>query len=642
MSHIMRLNAPFCIVLISICVSLCKGYAQKIEKSSVKTKKGVWVPLTAINHETAILKLQTSQSDHLYAFGSGKSFIYSALQQNTEPTWKELFPYAPQLTWTEGEKIEASGLFNEYILEQVESEVSTLIEDMVDQQQDETFLSEDTAQSLIENYLTEAYPAITSPYFLHQTQAHKKDGVLVQSGAGLWHISAQKLYQISPTIEIHSMTHNSEWIWVSNSQGIFFKSLSQLDKSAWQKLSDHANALLACDTHILWFTHQQHLYRSHEFASPKVNVRLPETINTLFYHRKHLWAMGTSTLYALNLDQAPSSINGKEQSMASSMAWQRCMRYPYKPHTLKVVSSTHILAIFDHQLYLTQLSPTYACTYTQHFSTGNNQALTFYDAAQHRDQIYVATQQGIFIWHDNISRHSLGIKYYQKALQTYPRFDQIYRTALKTQQLDPQANNYGMRPLLSALLPQVRLRFQTHPQRSDSVPTFSDGSRQLTLHQPRFEYQIYLEWRLSFDFLATLVDPSRASTIVDLQNQMQNSIDQPGSNVVLEDALDVNVNEMDQDTYSTQAQRLAMTTIAVEKRQMQKDRVVLYRSIKRLYQERFTILYRLLMENKSSAEQKSSLQLRIQEIDALLDAMTHHRLSISDLVASSLTQSKIK
>ena len=126
------------------------------------------------------------------------------------------------------------------------------------------------------------------------------------------------------------------------------------------------------------------------------------------------------------------------------------------------------------------------------------------------------------------------------------------------------------------------------------------------------------------------------------KNQMQNIIDQPGSDLALEEALDFNVSDMDQDTYTAQAQRLAMTTIAVEKRQMQKDRVVLYRTIKRLYQERFTILYRLLMENQSASEQRSNLQLRIQEIDALLDAMTHHRLSISDLVASSLTQSKFK
>ena len=620
-----------------------KQHARSPVSHTPQMKPGLWVPITQINPEISIIKLQKDGQQRLYAFGGGRSFMDKAPYQSEEIDWYEIQGYAPQLVWTEGEKIEATGPFDAETLDRVEGEVTTLIEDQVDQQQDENFLSEDVAQSIIEQYVNETYPAQDSPYLLHHTLPYQQ-GILLKSGVGLWHISKQKIQAITPTVPTTSITHDTQVIWMSNEQGIFYKPFisssrpaSTLGQVEWIQLSNHAHAQLVHDGKRLWFVYKNGLYYSQSFARPqKVHV-FGESVQKLYYAGQRLWV---STAQKLMQSSPIADTDYRPQ-------WSTCVRYPYRSRSLhfdqvllnQVNTVKRIVTTLDDRVYLTHVDHD-QCKATDVFVASRDQTLALYDAIWHKKQLYVATQRGLFTWYSHMSNYQQGIKYYQKAIQTYPRFDQIYRAALQVNQLDPQANPYGKRPILSALLPQLRLRFQTHPQRNDNVPTFADGSRRLTLHQPRPEYQIFAEWKLSFDFLATLIDPSRASTIVDLQNQMQNIMEQPGSNLALEEALDVDISDFDQDSYNAQAQRLAMTTIAVEKRQMQKDRATLYRTIARLYRERFNTLFRLMTSNprhKKSKKNKRRLDsLRVQEIDALLDALTNYQLKMTDKAAPSL------
>ena len=305
-------------------------------------------------------------------------------------------------------------------------------------------------------------------------------------------------------------------------------------------------------------------------------------------------------------------------------AWAPCLRFPTSP-THAHFTEGHLVIIGQEHLWISEPS----CTKAQVVYKPQLEGLGFRDATIAHGRLYAATSQGLFQWRASreLSPGGFELLYLKRAIEALPPFDELYRAALSEAQLTP-GQGFGSRPILSALLPQVRAQLRLDPSRDDEVPTFSDGNRQLTLLQPLPVYQVMLEWDLSFDFLARLFNPELGSAYTELQSQMGLSIEQPGVDNALEAELGVPEDWTD-DTYTTQAQRLAATTVALQRRQAHKDRSLLRKYMLRLYREWIDLIYREWLSPAAlKGDEALDDRLRSQELAALLNSLTGYRFNL--------------
>ena len=137
-------------------------------------------------------------------------------------------------------------------------------------------------------------------------------------------------------------------------------------------------------------------------------------------------------------------------------------------------------------------------------------------------------------------------------------------------------------------------------------------------------------------FLSALVDPERGSAYFETQNQVDNLIQDPLASSELESDVGM-LDDMTNDMFTSQVQRLAMTTLALERRQKHRDRAQLRSQLARLHRERIKLTYRRWLQVDLNNEQRlSESKLKLQEIDAHLDAMSGYRLQIQDKMMPSL------
>ena len=109
---------------------------------------------------------------------------------------------------------------------------------------------------------------------------------------------------------------------------------------------------------------------------------------------------------------------------------------------------------------------------------------------------------------------------------------------------------------------------------------------------------------------------------------MDNNQDLPNSDVAVETSFGP-IDTWTDETYTSQAQRLAQTMVALERRQIHRDRQTLRNLIGGLYRERVQLTYKQwLDQDKLTTAEHSNLNLRLEEIDALLDGFTGYQFEI--------------
>ena len=635
------------------------GYAQstshqqdtqpEAEEVGLLNVEGVWIPEAGRVGQTSITWLGVSTTPSLYALGSGEIF-WRADSNDRERTedgglralWRSIGAYAPELSWDEGEGVAASGPFSPKVLANIEREVGALIEAQIDGQGDEDWLSEDTVNFILDSYISEESPAVDSPYRLSGVMTDL-NGVWVSTGAGIWNINQDRLtpLDLSPTPTL-SITRAHKKLWVSTPEGVWVwdhlpTSLMPIkeasiplpetaletssppsnlkeDEAAWQRVFEVPNALLSHLNGTLWFLSSGTLYHSSDGSSFSIHPTPPGEAQSLTEGGDRLWLLNERTLYESH--PLPSG----------AVQWRRCHVYSSPPTHVRW-SEGWLVATSDEAVWLTRST----CDETRKFNLPYRGAIGFRDALIHQGVLYAATSGGLFSWSAGALRTDkrVALPFLKRELNLFPNLSSLYSRALIERSLDPKQGGYGKRPVLSALLPQVRLSYQTHPSREEQTPTFSEGNRQLTLLQPVPDLQFFVEWRVSFDFLTRLIDPDRGNVYTEIQSQMDSALEQPGSDLALEETFGAPDTWSDE-TYTSQAQRLALTSIALERRQMHRERAKLYTDLSKLHRERLQLTYRLYLTPPESPQIKQEWGIRLQEIDALLDAFTGYQLHIQD------------
>lgn len=632
LSMMMSIMTGLSFLLVSIQVSSAQ---------SPSNRQGIWVPIEGDIGQRVISHVIQGGDDKLFAIGSGIVWRLNAQNEDTPDTeWVKLGRYAPSLSWDESIGVNASGPFQPSLLAEVERQVGESIEASLDAQGDEDWISEDSALSLIEAFEEEISPAVDSPYRVNAVFPQQQ-GIWLATGAGLW-VTQQDLgvHPLSnspkPTISVTQLDHE---LWVSTGDQI---------KRTAQYLDYVTNATSGDqpEQDLKWLTHSNSstmtILNYMGIGYVFVDGQLIELGGT---HKKatHTLPKGTHFV-SVNADSnqpnqtklwalTHEGVWFTDPKSNESFTWQRCVPI-YAPMTHLKVNDQGLFLISDEVI----LSISSDCQRVTAYDTPLGEGVIFTDASWWEGKIYAATSGGLFFWEEeaslNISR--VALKYLKRDLEIFPKFFDVYKTALREQNLEPSMNGYGMRPVLSALMPQLTMRYTTRPSRGDTVPTFFVGSRQLTLLQPTPEYSLFLEWRLSLDFLTALVDPERGSIYFEAQNQIETLIEDPLASGDLESEVGL-FEDWTNDTFTSQAQRLAMTTLALERRQKHRDRAQLRSRVARLHRERVKLTYQrwLRSDVENSLKQSESL-LRLQELDAHLDAITGYRLQIQYKMNPSL------
>jgi hypothetical protein len=576
---------------------------------------GVWVPALGEVGKMNLQWLSESGDGALYALGSGEVYRLApseAPPQSGRPVdqrWRRVGAYAPELVWDEGEGVSASGPFTLEVLTEIERVVGGLIEEAMDDQGDDTWLSEDTVSFIIESYVEEEDPPIDSPYRLSDLYP-SQTGVWVGTGAGLWGTNVDQLVPIggSPG-SILSVTQAYDRLWVSTPSALW---TWRTEQESWTLTHQLSGATLAAHGGLLWVISGGELYTIASPEAPLTPYFSPSgTPQQLIAGGDGLWLLTSRALYR-----------------REGANWLPCVAYPSPPTQVRW-SEGWLVAVSPEAVWLSE------GTCGGELRVVERPQLTdlgFRDAIVYEGRLYAATTDGLFAWRGGgqVSKDGFAVVYLKRELAAYPPFDEVYAAALDSASLNPRATGYGLRPVLSALLPQVTARFLTTPRRTDDRPTFSEGNRQLTLLQPVPNYMVLAEWDLSFDFIARLFNPDLGGSYSEIQAQLQSAVDSPGADLALEAEFGI-TDDWSDDTYTTQAQRLAATTVALQRRQEHRDRAQLRLYLHRLYRERLDLTYQRWLtppEGGERSQEFKDLSLRVAELDALLSALTGYRLQL--------------
>ena len=595
---------------------------------------GVWVPAIGDVGQRSVTKITIGGDGALYALGSGKVWVRPS-KRITNPTiseekWRDLGRFSPLVAWDEGEGFSVSGPFSSQLLSEIERQLSVAMEGVLDTQGDEDYISEDAVFSLIEAYEEETQPALDSPYRVNDCFL-QREGVWLATGAGIWATTPKGLLPLlrSPAPAL-SISQLGQELWVSTTEGVYRTSnyLSEVSDAIldgrqpsfnWLKRStDQVVKLLRLGGELLaWSGQTLSLIREEEAST---EVITPLGTKTLAVSRvekdERIWALTSEGVWV--------------SSASLPLAWRRCITLS---RPLAQLHDTSIGLIVVTPQRITRIS--HDCKRIYDYEQPLSESVQFYDVEWWEGALYVATSGGVFKWEDidSDTQSKVGVRYLQRDLKLFPRFFEIYQAALREQGLD-QRNVYGMRPVLSAALPQLRLRYTTLPSRVDEVPTFNGAGRQLTLMQPVPEFQIFVEWRISLDFLTTLIDPERTSAFAEAKSQLDLLVDDPSQGITLESEVGL-MEDWTEEVFTSQAQRLALTTVAVERRQMHRDREQLRTRLIRLHRERVKLTYKRWLEEIDETSMSSRLlNLRLKELDAHLDAATGYRLQIQKTMKS--------
>ena len=648
-------------------------FFHSISLSSAQTLvqgKGLWVPVDGELGRRSLSHITSGGNQDLYAVGSGVVWHKKQLnttEQEQESLWTELGRYAPLLTWDEAIGVNASGPFSSELLSEVERQVGESIEAALDGQGDEDWITEDAALNLIESFEDEVSPAVDSPYRVNGVFPQQK-GIWLATGAGLWATSDHDLIPLkdSPAPSMNIIQLDNE-LWVSTDEAVVhtqdylsYASQESGQKLEWVQHDADAGSGLIHYQNSGFILSEDKLVRFDKTGTDQMGeIPLPvgtyhvysETDLTHTQPSNRLWALNQDALwYAQVVSNRPvtgQSLTGQfstgqfstgqsltgQSLTGQSLTWQQCISLP-TPMTHIKVNEAGILVIASQEI----LSVSSDCQKVERYEPPLGEGVIFTDAAWWQKTLYASTSGGLFIWEAEGSSKlpKVALQYLKRDLEIFPRFFEVYQAALVEQGLDPASNGYGARPVISALCPQLTMRYSTQPSRVDTVPTFSIGSRQLSLIQPRPEYSIFLEWRISLDFLSALVDPERGSAYYETQNQIDSLVDDPLATSEMESEIGV-LDDWTNDTFTSQVQRLAMTTLALERRQKHRDRAQLRSQLARLHRERVKLTYRRWLQLDLNDEQRlNESKLKLQEIDAHLDAMSGYRLQIQDKMTPSL------
>ena len=562
---------------------------------------GIWLPTTGRAGELPIEAMGSGGDGALYAAGGGTVY---RLEPGAE--WTRIGLYAPRLRWDPAGEVDARGPFPGWLSAKVE-------QGAMDQLQFEGVISDSSEPETVErvrvaevlkDFVAEQAADPASPYHVDAVVS-APHGVWIATGAGLFRATREGV--TGPRAELHGPVHAvlsrvGETL-VGTDEGLF---RIPADAPAVQVRVGNVSALAEAEGLIV-FLSDGHLWAG---RSPEESLALAAPTDHPLALAGDATGLYLATRLAVYRRQA-----GK---------WGICA--PITSEPTRLVTGEGILqAVTTESIFLFSDN----CSQVSAINAPWPGGFRFTDTARLGGNVWAASNQGAFMLTplDSDTSLTMQMEGYQRAIEAIPSPDVLVLEAMKVAHLKEDEGIFGLRPMWARLLPEVTGKVVV-PARRHSVfePLADTRSIEVTKSKPSWEIMAY--WRVSFERLfgfasvdvADLIETGALESDTAAGAEVEEIADSATEDILSDGDI------YDDALYDTDAiddlEMAALTTSRNEHLDQARERAKVVKQVQRLYQQRQNLLYRLWVQRSTDLQQRATLLLSVDEIDARLAAMT--------------------
>lgn len=593
--------------------------------------EGAWRAARGDAGERVVAAAVTGGDGAIYAVGAG-------LVERRVPGghFEPAGRYAPDLRWDEDQGIDAIGPFEPDFLNRVADEAFRAIEASGAQELSGDSTSEDVAGLLLRTYMEEPEPGSDSPYRV-VALVPAEGGAWLATGAGLFRLTAEGVGgPIGPQLTINDLAHARGVLWLATTDGLYTVGG---DARFVRRLAGPISRVAAFTGAVTYLADGE-LWRWADGGEP-VRVAPPTgRAEQIAADAKGLWVSTSMALYRQE---------GGE--------WRLCPAIADTLSALTPAADGGLLATGERGVYVVDAD----CTKVARIDPPWPGGAQLFGVTEQGDELWLATADGLHTLapRDHNSADSARVDAFRRAVRELPSLDALTRSALEYNKLDRAATAYGFRPVLRGLLPDLRITYRTAGRRAVAQPTVFGGDPQATINPWRPQWTVMLTWTIRFDILTTVFNVERDSSVAAVQggdfgdedtgqvddgdptdvstNLASASADADYAATEFDDSgTSATFNSADYDPYGSGADSFGGTStpgidtvtddrafalLAVERRQAQRDRMLLSDRLARLYRERVQLMFKLWVELPIDGLYLAEV-MRIDEIDADFNAAT--------------------
>lgn len=564
---------------------------------------GIWLPTSGRAGERSVQSIGAGGDSALYAAGGGMLY---RLEPGAE--WTRIGRYAPRLTWERTGEIVAHGNLPPALLRQVEADAERLVE-VPDAGGGIESVPRETMRALLAEFVEEQSRVSRSPYAVAQIVS-APHGAWIATGGGLFRATRDGVTGPRADIRgaINTVLNRKDETLVGTDAGLY---RIPPDAPAVEVRTGSVTALTESEGSLFFIADGRLFGGSSVEAAHPLEGPAPSPL---------AMAADESGLYLATRFAVYRRHTG---------AWSLCAPVPTTP--TRLVTSEGILhALAEDAVYLFSESCGQVTQATPPWPGG----FTFTDVARLGGLVWASSNEGVFILSplDADTSMTVQMEGYRRAVASIPSLDVLVLRALEVHRLDADAMSYESRRPWANLLPEVRAELTYAPRRvEDYDKTTRMTAIEVTKAKPSWTIMAY--WTVDLPCFigfcsvspieyveaAALTDDDLSEDLGDATGVEEISDDVTADIVYDDEALSLADGSGDAQDVLEQA---GLSIMAGEKKRNAVDRGKVITQLRRLYQQRQNLLYRLWVQRSKDLQQRTTLLLSVDELDARLSAMT--------------------
>ena len=561
---------------------------------------GIWLPTSGRAGERSVEAIGAGGDSALYAAGGG--LVYR-LEPGAE--WTRIGRYAPRLTWERAGEVVAHGELPAWMLHQVEADAERSI-DVPDAVDGAESLPRETMRQYLQEFVDEQSATPGSAYAVEAivTAPH---GVWIATGAGLFRATKDGVTGPRPDIRgpVNSVLHRKDETLVGTNDGLW---RIPPDAPAIAVRGGQVSALTESEGNLFFLSDGRIFGGATPEGAHPIEAPAPSP---------SAMAADSSGLYLATRFAVYRRLSG---------AWSLCANVPTKP--TRLVTSEGILhALAADAVYLFSEN----CAQVSQASAPWPGGFAFSDVARLGGLVWASSNEGVFILTPMDADTSLTVQMegYRRAVAGIPAMDVLVLRALEVHRLDMDASNFGLRPAYSQLLPEVRGTVSYVPSRIETIDRASRMT-DIEVTKPKPTWTVMAYWKIKFDLFLGLsaISPLDYIEVNNLdgdeaggdESDVQEVEDLATNEIIFDDEAQA-VSDLGGD-FTDELEAAGTSMMASDKKRTAAERAKVVTQLRRLYQQRQNLLYRLWVQRSKDLLQRTTLLLSMEELDARLSAMT--------------------
>jgi|GEM_PF-2714319 hypothetical protein len=586
---------------------------------------GLWMSTAGRAGERALNALGAGGDGALYATGGGAVY---RLEPGAE--WRRIGRTAPRLRWDANGEVDARGTFPQALLAGVEADATAVL-DFATGEDGEVRVAPERIAEALRDHVEQESADVDSPFGV---------AAVVSAGAGAWLATGGGLYfadrsgVTGPVPEIsgpvRAVLPQGDVAWVGTSRGIY---RAQSGGQTTLLRQGNVTGLAQGDGFVaLVFDGKLLVGSSVETASP-----MPGPKGDPLRVAGDAGALYLSTRLAVH--------------RRSAGQWRLCAGLTGEAKRL-VPTEGNLIAVTEDAVWLF----TDECQRVVRVGPPWPGGFEFTDVVSVGGMTWAASNEGAFLLGPMDADTSLAVQMegYERAVRAIPPVDRLVVRAIAAHELDANSRDFGFRPLLRNVLPDLTGHVHSLWARRERAD-FMTGLKTIDLVNPRFDWQVWFSWSVALDRVSVMAAAERDAALEAMRTEESivlpgtegefdptaegaELVDVDAANMVLDDD-DATLMVLDGEAAADVEDRIA-EDISRERRATIVERRKLVAQVQRLYQQRQNLLYRLWVLRSKDLQQRVSLMLSVAETEERLRAMTGGAFRVASQTVNASSANK--